>query len=249
MIDYQIIIQARNGSTRMPRKMEKEFHKNKTILQLLIERLQFSFDYPIWLATTTNLIDDELVKTVSGYKIKILRGDENNVFSRFKNILKKNYSTRFIRICGDNPFLHIDYLKNIIDNSEGHDYTSYYALNKPTIKTHYGIFSEVIRSETFLEFESKKMSQTIKEHVTPFLYDDEEKYKIKKLSLPQILYDFNYLRLTVDTHQDFELAQLLYEKHNIRDGLDYDLNSLLTHVKEEEEIQIRMMKQIQINTK
>lgn len=244
-----IIIQARNGSSRLPRKMVKPFYEGKSILQILIERLQNNLEFPIWLATTTSSRDEELVNSVKEYGINIFRGDEDNVFSRFTNINEKEQSKYFIRICGDNPFLHIGYLKQLVNNSSGYDYTSYYDGETPVIKTHYGIFAEVIRSKSFLQFETKTMTQIIKEHVTPFLYENENVYKINKISLPDELNGFSNLRLTVDTEEDFKLTQALYAKHSTPDNINYNLSKLLAEVKHQEEIQRKMDQQIKQNSK
>ncbi|MEX2485556.1 MAG: hypothetical protein WED10_13375 [Brumimicrobium sp.] len=247
---YKIIIQARNGSSRLPQKMVKPFYKGKTILQILIERLQKKVDYPIWLATTDSSIDDELVKTVDNYEINVFRGNEEDVFSRFTKILKKEPSNYFIRICGDNPFMHSAFLKKLINQSNGYDYTSFYDGLTPTIKTHYGIFGEVIRSRSLLEFEAINIETNIKEHVTPFLYENEnQQYRINKISLPEELKGFDNLRLTVDTEEDFELAQELYAKHCIKDGIDYDLINLLNDIRKYYSIQEKMNQQIKQNSK
>lgn len=229
--------------------MVKPFFEEKSILQILIERLQSSVNYPIWLATSDSLIDDELVKTVDNYEINVFRGDENNVFSRFVNILQKDPSKYFIRICGDNPFLHSGFLKQLINQSKGYDYSSFYDGKVPVIKTHYGIFAEVIRSQSFLEFNTNKMLQVYKEHVTPFLYSNEDEYSINKIELPAELKGFHNLRLTVDTAEDFELAQELYSKHCWSNGIDYDLDSLLNDLRGNQVIQQKMNQQIQQNSK
>lgn len=229
--------------------MVRPFYEGKTILQILIERLQKEFNLPIWLATTSSPIDDELVRTVQNYNINIFRGDEENVFSRFVEILENNPSNYFIRICGDNPFLNLDFLRRLINESEGYDYTSFYEGATPTIKTHYGIFGEIIRSSGFLEFGKRNLKPSIKEHVTPFLYENDDEYRINTISLPSKLKGFNNLRLTVDTEEDFELAQELYSRHCIKEGIDYDLNSLLSDIRKNHSIKEIMNKQIQLNSK
>lgn len=249
MSNIAIIIQARNGSSRLPRKMVKPFYNDKSILQILVERLQSALALPIWIATTTSPLDDELVETVNDYDVNIFRGEENNVLSRFTGILKKESFQYFIRVCGDNPFLNLNYLKQLVNNSSGYDYTSYYDGDVPVIKTHYGLFTEVIRSKKLLEIENETITKDVKEHVTPFLYENKNKYRIKKLNLPKELNGFNYLRLTVDTEEDFKLTQALYAKHATSNQLDYDFSNLLIDVKMNGYVRKKMLQQIKQNSK
>lgn len=249
-MNFLLIIRARTGSSRLPRKMVRDFYRGKTILQILVERLIDKYQNKIWIATTNSRIDDELVNSVSGYGINIYRGSEDNVFSRFNDILSKNESEYFVRICGDNPFLNVGYLDQLLSKIDDSDYISFYDGSVPAIKTHYGVFAELIKSNTILKKSDKKISDLIKEHVSPFIYEDELNYKINKTPLPSELNEFTNLRLTVDTEADFNTAKKLYTKSiNLDKPFDYDLNRLLSIIKDEPNFQVQMKKQIEENSK
>ena len=137
----------------------------------------------------------------------------------------------------------------MINNSEGYDYTSFYDGSTPVIKTHYGIFGEIIRSQSFLEYEKGIIEPINKEHVTPFLYQSEDSYRINKIKLPEDLRGLDNLRLTVDTEEDFELAEKLYAKHSFNDGINYNIKSLFNEIRDDKMIQRKMNQQIQQNSK
>ena len=65
MNDTIIIIQARTGSTRLPNKVMLNFFDNKSILDIIIDRLyKNKFNIPICIATTTNPKDDKLYNLI-----------------------------------------------------------------------------------------------------------------------------------------------------------------------------------------
>ena len=54
-----IIIQARNGSTRLPKKVTLPFYNNQSILEIILIKLK-KLSLPIVIATTTNPEDDNI---------------------------------------------------------------------------------------------------------------------------------------------------------------------------------------------
>ena len=78
-----IVIQARTGSKRFPKKILYKVN-NKTILEILIDRLLIYFNKEdIYIATTTKSQDDIIIDIIKKKKVNIFRGSENNVLSRF----------------------------------------------------------------------------------------------------------------------------------------------------------------------
>ena len=62
-----------------------------------------------------------------------------------------------------------------------------------------------------LEKVIKKTSDALfLEHVTNYIYTNPNEFDLHFLKAPQYLFNRLDIRLTVDTIQDFELAQLLY---------------------------------------
>ena len=126
-LENAIILQARLGSTRFPKKIFKKI-LNKTILEYLINRLKISkLTKKIIVATTTKKIDLPIVKLCRRMKIDCFRGSEKDVLKRYFDCAKKYNVKNIIRITSDcplvDPFLidkmylifkkkKIDYLSN-----------------------------------------------------------------------------------------------------------------------------------------
>ena len=144
-----IIIQARTGSKRLPNKVLLPFYKNKTILDIIIERLSKNkYLIPVCIATTNNTADDVLYdKYKDNSNILCYRGDENNVLSRFIDCATHYNKKTIIRVCSDNPLISLKYMESLIDSyiENSFDYISYsIGDNKCCIKSHIGIFTEIV---------------------------------------------------------------------------------------------------------
>ena len=102
---FGIIIQARLGSTRLPRKILKEFYGEKTLLETVISNLQKVAGVKIIVATSVNPNNDELESFLNKRDITVFRGSEDDVLSRFIGAAEANGIDGIVRICSDNPFL------------------------------------------------------------------------------------------------------------------------------------------------
>ena len=73
------IVQARMGSTRLPGKVLKEVN-GKSLIEILFRRLSRSKNIDkIVLATSTNIEDEPLAKTIEKLGFDVFRGSEDNV--------------------------------------------------------------------------------------------------------------------------------------------------------------------------
>lgn len=217
MSNLKYILQVRSGSTRLPQKMQMPFSDGKTIPELIISKLIASGIQKenIIIATTINSLDDSLANYLSNLGCIVYRGDENNVLNRFIHAAKFYNATHVVRICADNPFLNIGFLNNMVSlASDGNfDYISYQMQNgTPAIKTHYGLFCEFVSLSALEKIASLSTASLDTEHVTPFIYNNPDQFSIKMLSIPLRLQENDWIRLTIDTREDFELAQSIYSK-------------------------------------
>ena len=101
------IVQARMGSTRLPGKVLRSIG-NKTVIELLLERLHLSKKIDqIIVASTVNPKDIPLKEFLEekGYKCEL--GSEENVLDRYVTVSKLYQADVVIRITGDCPL--VDY--------------------------------------------------------------------------------------------------------------------------------------------
>jgi len=250
-MDWNIVIQARVGSTRLPQKMLMPFVEGKSILQIIIENLLYTFPKDkIIVATSTSPADEQIKSVVSNYGIKVFKGDENNVLKRFVDCCEMYNVKNIIRLCADNPFLVPNYIKMLVENVTNTDnYLSFsFPDGTPTIKSHIGLFTEFTTISTLKQVIQFTNEQLYTEHVTNYIYANPSKFNVRFLPLPNELQNRNNIRLTIDTKDDFDLLSDLYQKLPSVNSPDF-VKSLLLLIDNHPEIKQRMLMQINRNAK
>ncbi len=208
-----IIIQARLGSTRLPNKMILPFYNEMGILELILLRLAKLTSIPIIVATTTSKRDDEIEKIALKHNMNCFRGNENNVLDRFIQAATKFELDKVIRICADNPFLDLPALKSLINHYSNKqvDYCAFYTRDgKPTIQTHFGFWAEGVSVKALKQIEKNTKDPLYLEHVTNYIYSNSDDFSIHKELIPKTVDSTDYLRLTLDTEEDFNLLKEIY---------------------------------------
>lgn len=247
-----IILQARTGSTRLPQKMIKPFYQKETIPEIIINNLKTTFNSnQIILATTVNSKDDDLEVLARSLKINYFRGDENDVLKRFIDCADKENADLIVRICADNPFLRPEYINPLINNllDKKLEYCSFqWKDGTPIMLSHIGVFAEVMTIGFLKKIEESTTDPLYREHVTNYIYNHKNQFKQEFLNLPDFLNGREHIRLTVDTKEDFILAQELYEKIQQK-SKDYNLPDLLELIDENPVFLNRMKDQIKENAK
>ncbi len=217
-MSYRIIIQARLNSSRLPHKMIIPFYEDRGILDLIIERLLKHFGKDrLVLATTSKLKDDILADVALKHKIAVFRGSENDVLDRFIKSAEKESAEQIIRVCADNPFILPEYIENLIEafDLDIMDYLSYRFLdNTPIIKSHIGLFAEIMTLDSLVKVRKQTDVKIYHEHVTNYIYENPEIFRVKFLDLPEIILNRRDLRLTIDTIDDFNMTKELYHQLN-----------------------------------
>ncbi len=247
MLNTKIIIQARNGSSRLPNKMILDFYQSKGIFEIILDNLLKIFDNKQLILATTKSDKDNVLENIAKKKnIAVFRGDENNVLKRFVDAAKQNSAKNIVRVCADNPFLMPEYIKELIKYND-YDYVSY-ALKDgtPVIKTHWGLFAEYTKYDTLMTILKRTQNPLFLEHVTNYIYTHSDKFKIKFLPLPKEIQNKEKIRLTLDTKEDFILLKQLYNKWV---STEKSLKSLINIIDNDEKIKSKMKEQIYKNEK
>lgn len=109
------VVQARLGSQRFPRKVLKEI-AGTPALGLLMNRLSRSKKIDdIVLAVPTGTSDDDLVDWAENRGLKVFRGSELDVLSRFHGAAMSAKPDIVVRITGDCPFVDWTVVDSAID--------------------------------------------------------------------------------------------------------------------------------------
>ena len=205
------IIQARMGSTRLPGKVMMKI-QGKTVLDHVISRVKQSKETDdIVIATTTKSDDDIIEEEALRLNVKCFRGSEEDVLSRYYYAAKENNADAIVRITSDCPLIDPEVIDGMIlkfkklCSSNRVDYLS------NTLKRTYprGLDAEIFLFKKLKEALNCADKAYQREHVTPYFYDNTDKF-----ILIDYLNDVDYsnYRWTLDTKEDFELINKIYEE-------------------------------------
>jgi len=219
------IIQARMGSTRLPEKVMKNI-QGKTVLEHVIERVkQSKLIDEIIIATTTNERDTVIENEALRCGVKVFRGSEDDVLSRYYYAAKDNNFDVVIRITSDCPLIDPVIVDEIIDFYKTHDFdivtNAGIDLTNRTFPR--GLDVEVFSFNLLEKAYNNATEKYQKEHVTPYIYETSNNvfyYKNKT--------DYSKYRWTLDTEEDFELIEEIYNSlyHGVHDFYLIDIIKL-----------------------
>ncbi|ROS80011.1 glycosyl transferase family 2 [Muribaculaceae bacterium Isolate-036 (Harlan)] len=254
-----IIIQARTGSTRLPSKMIKHFYEDKSVLDILLDRLNSNKEYlsisDIIVATSEKKEDDKIHEIASRHGVKVYRGSENDVLDRFIAAAEHYGVEKIIRICADNVFLDLESLRflSIVFSEVVYDYVSFKTSSgKPSILTHYGFWTEGVRLSALKKAYAMTAEKIYHEHVTNYIYNTPDKFRILLFPIDDMVKGIEArtnIRLTLDTKDDFELQQQLFMELQEK-GLQNSPKTIIEYIDTcHPEFYIRMQDNINANTK
>lgn len=245
-----IIIQARLGSTRLPRKILNEFYGGKTLLEIVIANLQRVPKAKIIVATSVNPNNDELETFLKERGITVFRGSEDDVLCRFIGAAEENKVDGIVRICSDNPFLDWHGVADLIEKAKTSDadYIGYRINDTPSIKSHFGFWGEYVTLDALKRVVATTNEKLAHEHVTIHIYTHPDEYKCEWIECPVFLQERNDIRLTVDNIEDFENAQEVYKTLHEMNS-DFGLEDIVKYIDEHTKLRDSMKQMIDNNQK
>ena len=183
-----IIVQTRMGSTRLPGKVLMKADERDTMLDYSINQLKHCKNSDELIIATTNLERDDAVEQhCKNLHVDVFRGDEKDVLSRHYLCAKQHSLTHIIRIPSDKPLIDPHIVDMIIKFfiSNEFDYVANFGVTekdgvlKLRSTSPSGTEVEMFSFEA-LEYAWKNAKNNDeREHVTPYIYLNPEKFKIK----------------------------------------------------------------------
>lgn len=200
------IIQARMGSSRFPGKILMEI-AGKPMIYHIVERARDIKNVDeVVLATTRNREDNRLVNWAKKARVKIFRGDENDVLARFYEAAKQFRADIIVRVCADSPLFDPNSVSDmIVALRNDADYVT--ANQKQLATSGIDVFSFRALEKAF----ANAASLYEREHVTPYILNNPSQFSFAKFRVKKIFNKDNF-RLTVDVASDLELIQEIYKK-------------------------------------
>jgi spore coat polysaccharide biosynthesis protein SpsF len=203
------IVQARMTSTRLPGKVLRDLMGTPMLSRQLARIRRARRIDAIVLATTTNATDDPVADLGRRESVFVHRGSEDDVLARYVGAAREAKAEVIVRVTADCPLIDGVVLDTVVAALEAEplDYASN-VLGRRTYPR--GLDVEAFHADVLERVNRLATSRPAREHVTWFIHAERpELFLSKNVPGPR---DDSDLRWTVDTPEDFELVETLYQR-------------------------------------
>ncbi|HDK7159462.1 TPA: spore coat protein [Clostridium botulinum] len=204
-----LIIQAHIGSTRLPGKIMKNICGKEVLLHVYERCVKAKEVNKIIIATSKNTKDNQIEKFCKKHNIECFRGSESDVLDRYYECAKRYNPDYIVRVTSDCPLLEpklIDYwIKNAVkDNID-------FVEEEKELFIGFGL--DIFSYNALERMKNRASENKQKEHVVGYYYDNKNEFIHNKYLLEdELKYLYRPYRLTLDTIEDFNLINAIYEK-------------------------------------
>ena len=213
-MNKHVYIQAREGSSRFPKKILKKID-GKTILELIVERAQKIEKATQVIIVTGNAEKNQtIINLAKKMKIPYWYGSEENILDRFYHASKKFGSDIIIRITGDCPIIDFEIIDNglcIYDEKKVDGLTN---TKKRTFP--HGLDFEIFSKSSLEKIwkQNKQKFSNEEEFLNTFMNPVKDIFGDKQFKIYNLEneLDLSHIRLTVDYPEDFLVIEKIYEK-------------------------------------
>jgi spore coat polysaccharide biosynthesis protein SpsF len=182
----------------------------------------------VHVATTELAEDDPIVAACAAEDVPVFRGsgdDVDDVLRRFVDCLDTLPSPPelVLRICADRPFLCPRLVEELLDAYDELGAPDYLA-NTLERSYPYGLDLELVRADALRQAHAETADPYDREHVTPFLYRQPERFRLSGLTCPWG--NFGDVAISLDTEAEYRRLLALHA----RLPLDFDHLDVLSAV-------------------
>ena len=222
------IIQARMCSTRLKGKVLHKINSEETILSFLLKQITNCKSLKTVVVATTELDEDDvIVDFLKSYDVEIFRGNSENVLDRFYHCAKKFKFSTIVRLTADNPLIDPQIVNDSIQKYSNSDCD--YLTNSIDRTFPNGTEVEIFSFNALETAWKSAKKKSEREHVTPYFYNNPNKFKIHHFKQKQ---DQSKFRYSIDRKEDYLLVLKILSKINTRPIKTSDIIELLTNYPE-----------------
>lgn len=202
---YLAIIQARCGSSRLPRKVLLDL-AGEPSLQRMIERVQRSkYIDEVIVVTSIEKQNLSIIELCAHIGVRVGVGSEEDVLDRFYQIAKLIKPEYVIRLTADCPCFDSELLDDAICKLD--TTTDYCGMMSETLAD--GLDFEIMKYDALVDAWKHSNRAHQREHVTAYITEHPERYKLQ--DYVSSIENFGKHRWTIDEPEDYELVKKIYE--------------------------------------
>lgn len=211
-----LILQARSGSKRLPGKMSMLIGK-WMLIEWLISRLSGICQENDLLLIVAIPYKDTLIKHLkhleTKYCFSVIEGEEDDVLARFIKVIDQLEVSSIIRVCGDNPFVSIEAINQLIVEFNSSGSYVYNHLPESNLCWISGLGAEMLTANELRLLDIRTTDILYREHVTLGL----KKFG-RSLKAPEWARNRNNIDLDINTMEDYVKISNLYKKYEDHHG-------------------------------
>lgn len=220
------VVQARMGSSRLPGKVLKDL-AGESVLARVVQRLhRSSLISEVVIATSASAGDRAVLREAERLNVRCFRGSEADVLDRFYQAARVFHADVVVRITSDCPLIDPEVTDKTVRAfmKEQPDYASN-GLERTYPR---GLDTEAMTADALARAWRKANEPHQREHVTPFLYEHPELFRILSVRSDS---DYSAHRWTLDTAEDLDFIRAVYKRFG--NGGDFSWRDVLQLVERE----------------
>ena len=196
---------------QISKKIFKKLYENYSVLDFLLLRIKDTKFVQKFILAVPRKDKSQFKELARRYNFELFEGSEENVLKRFYYAAKKYDLDLIIRITSDSPIISSKILENSIKEFKRRKIDYYNNIIIPSYP--HGIHVEILNFKSLQLSYIKSKNKAYKEHVTPFIYNNPNSFKIYTKVLKKKLNNF---RLTIDHKKDLEILSKIYKNFQKR---------------------------------
>lgn len=223
-----IIIQARTGSSRLPKKIYKDLNGKYTLQRVLGECKKSKLVNRIILAMPEydsaeikkRMYQGELKDCIDG-RFRLFFGSSEDLVDRYFKAATKFDIHLIVRITADCPTTQAKLIDSMLIEYMKNGYNGFMGNNECVSSIPYpdGTDIEIFPLWMLAETHRDATLQQDREHVTPYMYKNRSKYNVYEFhnKEPNPVIDMKFTGFSLDTQQDYELLTEMikhYDQYN-----------------------------------
>ena len=202
------IVQARTGSTRLPRKVLEDI-AGEPMLARVMERLGRAATVDaVVVATTVEPGDDVLAELAAARGWPCHRGAVDDVLARYHLTALAERADVVVRVCSDCPLIDPEVVDRVVATLLADPALDYVSNNEPARTYPIGLDVEAFTFDALDIAHREDRKPEWREHVTPFIKRHPERFAAAGVAATGA--DRSELRWTVDVPADLEMMRQIY---------------------------------------
>jgi len=213
-----VVIQARTGSSRFPRKIYQDINGVVTLHRVLKGVTQAKLPHKIILAMPTYDYDEYFDRLQKGIGVTASEADDrysvcfghpDDLVDRYFEASRENCLDLIVRVTADCPLIQGQIIDEMLLEYMKNDYNGFMGNNELVSDVPYpdGVDVEIFPYWMLAETWQLTQDSVHREHVTPFMYRRGTEYNIYSFRnhRPNTMISMKYPNMSFDTNEDLQL--------------------------------------------